>query len=42
LVDAGDRAAARREVILALEEAPSFERAQALLLELQRDGSARP
>ena len=42
LADAGDRASARREVILALEEAPSFERAQVLLLELQRDGSARP
>ena len=42
LVDAGDRAAARREVIRALEEAPSFERAQVLLLELQRDGAARP
>jgi cellulose synthase operon protein C len=42
LVEAGDRAAARREVILALEEAPSFERAQTLLLELQREGSVRP
>jgi tetratricopeptide (TPR) repeat protein len=42
LADAGDRTSARREVILALEEAPSFERAQVLLLELQRDGSARP
>jgi tetratricopeptide (TPR) repeat protein len=42
LVEAGDRASARREVILALEEAPSFERAQVLLLELQRDGGARP
>jgi tetratricopeptide (TPR) repeat protein len=34
--DAGDRAAARREVLRALEQAPSFERAQALLLELRR------
>jgi tetratricopeptide (TPR) repeat protein len=42
LMDAGDRTAARREVILALEEAPSFERAQVLLLELQREGGARP
>jgi tetratricopeptide (TPR) repeat protein len=42
LADAGDRASARREVILALEEAPSFERAQTLLLELQREGSVRP
>jgi cellulose synthase operon protein C len=42
LVDAGDRTSARREVILALEEAPSFERAQMLLLELQRDSRTRP
>ena len=42
LANAGDRTAARREVLMALEEAPSFERAQTLLLELQRDGSARP
>jgi tetratricopeptide (TPR) repeat protein len=42
LAEAGDRAAARREVILALEEAPSFERAQVLLLELQREGGVRP
>src|SRR5687768_7730646 len=42
LFDAGDRTAARREVLLALEEAPSFERAQTLLLELQREGGARP
>jgi hypothetical protein len=27
---------------MALEEAPSFERAQSLLLELQRDGGTRP
>ncbi len=42
LADAGDRTAARREVLMALEEAPSFERAQALLLELQRERGARP
>ena len=42
LAAAGDRAAARREVLLALEEAPSFEQAQTLLLELQRDGGSRP
>lgn len=33
--NAGDRAAARREVLRALEEAPSFEKAQTLLLELR-------
>lgn len=33
--DAGDRAAARREVLRALELAPSFEKAQQLLLELR-------
>jgi Tfp pilus assembly protein PilF len=32
---AGDRAAARREVLRALEVAPSFEKAQELLLEVQ-------
>ena len=42
LLDAGDRTAARREVLLALEEAPGFERAQNLLLELQSAGAARP
>jgi tetratricopeptide (TPR) repeat protein len=42
LAASGDRVSARREVILALEEAPSFERAQTLLLELQREGGARP
>ena len=41
LADAGDRTAARREVILALEEAPNFERAQILLLELQPTGAVR-
>jgi len=40
-MEAGDRTAARREVILALEEAPSFERAQALLLQLQPNGAVR-
>ncbi|MCC7132892.1 MAG: tetratricopeptide repeat protein [Gemmatimonadales bacterium] len=39
LRDAGDRDGARREVLKALEEAPAFERAQALLLELRRGGS---
>ena len=33
--DAGDRESARREVLRALEEAPSFEKAQTLLLELK-------
>jgi Tfp pilus assembly protein PilF len=33
---AGDKAAARREVLKALEIAPSFEKAQALLLEVRR------
>ena len=33
--DAGDRAAARREVLRALDLAPNFEKAQALLLALQ-------
>ncbi len=42
LADAGDRVAARREVLMALEEAPSFERAQSLLLELRRAGSTTP
>jgi tetratricopeptide (TPR) repeat protein len=37
--NAGDLGAARREVLKALEEAPSFERAQTLLLELR--GGAR-
>lgn len=35
LRDAGDLAAARRELLQVLEEAPSFEKAQALLLELR-------
>ena len=35
LAASGDRAAARREVLRVLEQAPSFEKAQALLLELQ-------
>ena len=35
LRDAGDIAGARRELLQVLEEAPSFEKAQALLLELR-------
>jgi cellulose synthase operon protein C len=35
LADAGDRTAARREVLAVLEQAPGFEKAQALLLELR-------
>jgi tetratricopeptide (TPR) repeat protein len=35
LRDGGDREGARREVLKALEEAPSFEKAQVLLLELR-------
>lgn len=35
LLAAGDRAGARREVLRVLEEAPTFERAQRLLLELR-------
>ncbi|MHB1225820.1 MAG: hypothetical protein ACYC2G_17455, partial [Gemmatimonadaceae bacterium] len=38
---AGDAAGARREVLRALEIAPAFERAQALLLTL-RSGGGRP
>jgi tetratricopeptide (TPR) repeat protein len=38
---AGDTDAARREVLKALEEAPSFERAQMLLLELRKEGKPR-
>jgi tetratricopeptide (TPR) repeat protein len=34
-LDAGDAAAARREVLRALEEAPSFEKAQELLLKIR-------
>jgi Tfp pilus assembly protein PilF len=34
--EAGDAAAARREVLNALEEAPNFEKAQTLLLTLRR------
>lgn len=33
--EAGDGASARREVLRALEEAPSFEQAQRLLLEIR-------
>ena len=42
LVEAGDRAGARREVLLALEEAPSFERAQALLSAAAATGRRKP
>jgi len=38
LAAAGDVAAARRELLAVLEEAPGFERAQTLLLELRRGG----
>jgi tetratricopeptide (TPR) repeat protein len=40
LATAGDVAAARRELLQVLEEAPSFEKAQALLLELRKGGDA--
>jgi tetratricopeptide (TPR) repeat protein len=41
--EAGDAAAARREVLRALEEAPNFEKAQTLLLSLRRpDGAGAP
>ena len=40
LADAGEVAAARRELLQVLEEAPSFEKAQTLLLELRRRGGA--
>ncbi len=35
LLRAGDKEAARREILVVLEQAPAFEKAQALLLELQ-------
>ena len=38
--EAGDAPAARREVLRALEEAPNFDRAQALLLTLRQGGSS--
>ena len=44
LLGSGDRAAARREVLAVLEQAPTFEKAQILLLELRRaspDGGGR-
>lgn len=41
LAGAGDVAAARRELLQILEEAPSFESAQALLLELRNRGGMR-
>ena len=40
--DAGDAAAARREVLRALEHAPAFEKAQDLLLALRQSGAASP
>lgn len=40
LVDAGDRQGARREVLRALELAPSYDRAQKLLLDLIAEGSS--
>jgi tetratricopeptide (TPR) repeat protein len=39
--DAGDTAAARREVLRALEQAPNFEKAQELLLALRGPGGGR-
>jgi tetratricopeptide (TPR) repeat protein len=39
LANAGDTAGARRELLLVLEAAPSFEKAQALLLELRKGGT---
>ena len=41
LADGGDVAGARRELLSVLEEAPSYEQAQALLLELRRRGGPR-
>jgi tetratricopeptide (TPR) repeat protein len=40
LAASGDVAAARREILSVLEQAPSFEKGQALLLELRASGSA--
>jgi tetratricopeptide (TPR) repeat protein len=40
--DAGDTVAARREVLRALEEAPSFEKAQDLLVALRQGGAPSP
>jgi thioredoxin-like negative regulator of GroEL len=43
LAASGDVASARREVLAVLERAPSFEKGQALLLELRAaGGGARP
>jgi tetratricopeptide (TPR) repeat protein len=39
---AGDRPGARREVLAVLEQAPGFEKAQLLLLDLQQDGGKKP
>ncbi len=41
LLAAGDRAAARREVLGVLEQAPTFEKAQGLLLELRNPDGGR-
>jgi tetratricopeptide (TPR) repeat protein len=41
LADGGDVAGARRELLTVLEEAPSYEQAQALLLELRGRGEPR-
>ena len=38
LARSGDRPAARREILAVLEQAPGFEKAQLLLLELQKEG----
>jgi Tfp pilus assembly protein PilF len=40
--NAGDAAAARREVLRALEHAPAFEKAQDLLLALRQSGASNP
>ncbi len=42
LTDAGDVAAARRELLAVLENAPSFEKAQSLLLELRTRSASPP
>jgi Tfp pilus assembly protein PilF len=40
LVESGDIASARKELLGVLEQAPSFEKAQALLLELSKRGKS--
>ena len=42
LLKAGDREGARREVLQVLEQAPGFEKAQALLLELRSGRGGAP